>query len=108
MGIFLIESLGFGRGLGALDLNSNKLKDNLFMLNYKLLNEEDIVNILNKYEKLEKRAVLNIEEELMMEDRKDFDLTVLSAFQIEEYYDKISDSLIQLFTRRKTVRTNNK
>jgi len=35
---------------------------------------------------------------------KKFDLTVLSVFGIEEYYDKILSSLLNLYKRRKSVK----
>jgi len=104
IGIFYIESLGFGRGLGALDLNSTNMEKNLFMLNPNLLNDKDISEIISKYEILERRDVYKIEEELCSKDRKNFDFAVLSAFRIEEYHDKILNSLLKLYKRRKTVK----
>ena len=39
-GMFAIEAIGFGRGLGVLDASSTKLK-NMFMINPEVISEED-------------------------------------------------------------------
>ena len=103
LGLFFIESLGFGRGLGVLDLNASNLNKNLFMLDYKLLSKENIDKILLRYDFLEKRNVFDLKEELSREDRKLFDMEVLSSFGIENYYQDIYNSLIKIYNRRKTV-----
>lgn len=102
IGLFFVESIGFGRGLGVLDLNATNLS-NMSILNYKLLSDKDINSILKKYQLLEERDVLNLEDELKMVDRKEFDLEVLRCFGIDEYYDNIYDSLITLYNIRKSV-----
>lgn len=103
LGLFFIEALGFGRGLGALDLSATKLKENLLMLNPALISDEAKVDILNKYSTLENREVLNIKDELISEDRQEFDKAVLSAFGIEDYEIDIKNALITLFNIRKAA-----
>ncbi|CEN21481.1 Type I restriction-modification system methyltransferase subunit [[Clostridium] sordellii] len=103
LGLFFIEALGFGRGLGALDLSATKLKENLLMLNPELISDKDKVDILDKYNLLENRKVLNIKDELISEDRQAFDKAVLSAFGIEEYEADIKNALITLFNIRKAA-----
>ena len=49
LGLFMIESSGFGRGLGALDLQPTKLKKDLYVLNPVLLSEKDKMNIKKHY-----------------------------------------------------------
>lgn len=100
IGLFYIESLGFGRGQGALDLNATNVKNKLFMLDPSILSKEESEKIIGKFQKLEKREVLNLCDELKQDDRKDFDMTVLSAYKIEHLYDKIYNSLINLYSRR--------
>ena len=101
LGLFYIESLGFGRGLGALDLNATNVRDNLFMLNPDLLTEEDKKIILDKYSLLEARDVEKLEIELNLKDRIDFDKTLLKIYNIDHLYDEIKLSLLNIYKRRK-------
>jgi len=104
IGLFYIEASGFGRGLGALDLNATNLKNRMCMLNPSLLSENDIAKIIFDYEIMEKRDVYDLNKELLSDDRKKFDLRVLKAFGIEEYYDEIQDSLLNIYNRRISVK----
>ena len=103
LGLFFVESLGFGRGLGVLDLNASNLNKNLSILNYNLIGDDDVEKILKAYNLLENRDVYNLEDELIMDDRKQFDLEVLSAFGLEKYYDDILSSFMNMYNRRKSV-----
>ncbi len=71
IGIFFIESLGFGRGLGALDLSSTRMKKYLKMLNPALLNEEQKEEIKDKFNKFKNREIQDITKELNEPIRKD-------------------------------------
>lgn len=106
LGVFFIESIGFGRGLGALDLSSTRMKRNLKMLNPDLLSEKQIRKIKSKYEKLKKRKILPILAELERKDRIEFDITVLETFEILEYKEKIINSLKTLYEMRMNIRSN--
>ena len=103
LGIFYLEALGFGRGLGVLDLSATKLSENLFILNPSLLGEEERDNICEKFDNLLGRNVLPIEEELVQADRIDFDNAVLDAYNIQNYKDLITNALLTLFEIRKAV-----
>jgi len=103
LGLFYIEALGFGRGLGALDLSATKLETRLFMLNPGLLEREDIAEIKRKFAPLLRREVLPIMDELTMTDRTEFDKTIFKAFNIEDYRDKIIGALKQIYNIRKSV-----
>ncbi|MFW6009344.1 MAG: SAM-dependent DNA methyltransferase, partial [archaeon] len=103
IGIFYIEALGFGRGLGALDLNTTKIKKNLFMLNPNLLNEKQKGEITKKFSLLVERDVLPLNKELQSKDRIDFDNAVLEAYGIKKYKKDIKNSLLQLYSIRKSV-----
>ncbi|KKP40234.1 MAG: hypothetical protein UR30_C0005G0015 [Candidatus Peregrinibacteria bacterium GW2011_GWC2_33_13] len=105
IGMFFIESLGFGRGEGALDLSATKLKDFLYMLNPELLNETQKNNILEKFDILKNRNIKILEEELNNEDRENFDNAVYEAFNILEYKNNIKESLLCLYKIRKSVKT---
>ncbi|SHJ86883.1 Type I restriction-modification system, DNA methylase subunit [Hathewaya proteolytica DSM 3090] len=103
LGIFYIEAIGFGRGLGVLDINKSKVEERFRMLNPQLISEDDKENIKDLYNKLEARGVKPIMDELSQNDRINFDKAVLRAFGLEEYYDRIKISLLQLFKIRKSV-----
>lgn len=103
LGLFYIEAIGFGRGLGVLDLNKNKVEERFKMLNPELITNESRDKIIELYKKLESRDVKPITEELDQIDRIEFDKAVLKAFGLEDYYESIRISLLQLFNIRKSV-----
>jgi len=103
LGIFFIESLGFGRGLGALDLSSTRMKKYLRILNPTLLTEEQIIEIKNKFIIVRDRTVNSIDKELRQLDRQEFDNTVLEAFNILYLKDKIINSFLYLYNMRTAV-----
>ncbi len=105
VGLYFIEAIGFGRGLGVLDLNKNKVEKNFKILNPKYINESAQKIIIDLYKKVEKREVRPLLEELEMKDREEFDKAVMRAFGIDEYYDAIKGSLIQIYKIRKAVNT---
>ena len=100
LGVFFIESIGFGRGLGALDLSSTRMKNNLKILNPELLLDKQKEEIKEKFNALKKRNILSILEELKLKDREDFDNTVLSSFGIIKYKNQIDKSLKILYEIR--------
>ena len=103
LGIFYIEALGFGRGEGALDLNSTKLKQSLRILNPSLISIKATDEIISKFKALKDREILPIQQECESEDRKLFDITVLSAFGIQDIYHDIKVSLLSLNRIRNSV-----
>ena len=105
LGIFFIESLGFGRGLGALDLSSTRMKKYLRMLNPELLTPEQIVKVKEKFASVRDRDVKPIIEELRTPDRQEFDNTVLEAFEIAYLKDQIVNSFLYLYNMRTAVST---
>ena len=60
LGIFYIEAIGFGRGLGVLDLNKNKVEERFRMLNPELISEESKAEIIELYKVMESRDVKSI------------------------------------------------
>ena len=104
IGLFYIEAIGFGRGLGALDLSATNIKNSLFMLNPEIVTEEQVNVILTKFNPLKRRDVLPLAVELEQQDRNDFDDVVLEAFGIREYKQQIRQSLIQLYRIRLSAR----
>jgi len=104
LGVFFIEALGFGRGLGALDLSSTRMSKYLRMLNPDLITEDQANLIKEKFEVIKYRDVKNILEELEDSDRIDFDNTVLEAYGLLDIKDNIIDSFLYLYHIRTTVR----
>ncbi len=103
IGMFFIESTGFGRGEGVLDLNKDKFA-NSFMLNPKLLSEKQKENILKSFEPLKNREILSVEEELKQNDRIAFDTAVLKSYGIEELYPQIKSTLLSMMKVRLNVK----
>lgn len=102
LGMFYIEAIGFGRGQGVLDISKNNFAE-IFILDPELISEKDINNIKEKFNKLLNRKILKCQEELKMDDRFDFDMAVLKAFNIEKFYDNIKNTLLKLQKKRLSV-----
>lgn len=103
IGMFYIEAIGFGRGLGALDINNTTLK-NAFMLDPKQVSDENRIEILNKFAVVCRRDVMNTMQEIEQADRAEFDTAVLRAFDIESIYPDIKNSVISMQKSRLSVR----
>lgn len=104
LGLYMIEASGFGRGLGALDLQPTKLRKGLYILNPALLSEENKRRIKKLFQVLKGRDVLPLRDELASSDRSKFDVAVLKAFGVLDYYDKIKQSLLELYSIRTSVK----
>lgn len=97
VGLFYTEALGFGRGLGALDLNATKLRERMFMLDPNALGEEEAMQILQAFESLLQRPVEALPSELARDDRQAFDRAVLGAFGLSDLNNQIRSSLQTLY-----------
>ena len=104
--LFYIEAVGFGRGLGVLDINKDSISK-CYMLNPTLLSEEWKKEILKSFILLKERGIIDINQELVDPIRQNFDRTVMNAFGIDEYHEKIVSSLKEMRRIRKAVRQNN-
>jgi hypothetical protein len=103
IGMFYIEAVGFGRGLGALDINSKTIR-NAYMLDPALVSNESKKNIMEKFRPLLERKIYNTELELRKQDRIEFEHEVLKAYGIDEYYEAIESSLLSMQKMRLSVR----
>lgn len=101
--IFYIEAVGFGRGLGALDISKESISRS-YMLNPSLLTEEQAKSIKASFLKLMERGVVDVEQDLRDPLRHTFDTTVLNAYGIGKYYYDIVESLKSMRRMRKTAR----
>ncbi len=100
---FFIEAVGFGRGLGVLDINKDSIAS-CSMLNPDKLGSPKKEIIKNAFKKILNKKIETIESELTDPDWISFNKIVLEAYGIESYYDKIVKSLLSLRKIRKTAR----
>ena len=101
-GMFAIEAIGFGRGSGVLDASSSKLKK-MYMINPNIISDKDARDIVMLFNKIKKRNVMDIEDELVDDTREKFDRKVLQSIGHEELYEAIKKSLLSMQHTRHTV-----
>jgi len=97
--LLTVELKGTSRNLGALDLNANYFKK-LRILNpnnLTLLQKDEIIESFNI---LTHREILEVIDEVEMQDRIDFDKTILRAYNIDEtilprFYDLLVASVYE-------------
>lgn len=104
LSMFFIESFGFGRGLGALDLRATKFERDFKILNPNLLNNEQKAKIINAFQPIAQRNRLPLEQEILQEDRINFEQVLFNTYGIVEYYDSIKVSLLHLYRIRFAVK----
>ena len=103
LSLFYIEAVGFGRGLGVLDINKDSISK-CYMLNPALLNESQKADIMEKFEVLMSRGMVDINQDMEDPVRREFDMVVLNAFGIGSYFDNIVSSLKAMRKVRKAVK----
>lgn len=101
--MFIMEGMGFGRGLGALDLSKERIEKYMHVLDVNALSVEGKQSIKNAFESLTKRDIMAVADELEQADRIAFDDAVLSAFNINTNRQTIYDSLLALVEIRLTA-----
>lgn len=102
-GMFAIEAIGFGRGLGVLDASSSKLKK-MYMINPKNISANDEKEILDLFAAIKSRDVMDAEDELNDPVRERFDRKVLAAIGHEDLYESIKNSLLSMQHTRHCVK----
>lgn len=100
VGMYFLEGIGFGRGLGVLDLSATRVRDNLFMLDASALSGGAVERILSSYERLAQRPVMEVADELEQPDRRAFDEAVLDGFGSSVGADRIYAALLELVSIR--------
>lgn len=103
IGCFYLEALGFGRGLGVLDINATKVSRQMRMLNPAKLSSTGRKAILAAFNILKRRDVLSLEEEAKRADRMRFEKIVLSQFGLDDMLPQIQGSLMDLHRIRSAV-----
>lgn len=105
LSMFFIESFGFGRGLGALDLRATKFERDFKLLNFQLLSDEQKQSIINAFQPIANRNRLPLRQETEQADRVNFERVLLEAFGIAEHYEAIKSSLLHLYRIRFAVKS---
>ena len=105
LGLLMIEAIGFGRGLGVLDLNKDRIEKSLHVLDPSVLDAEQKVSIIDAFQPLLHRDILEIADELEQDDRMAFDDIVLESFEIQVGRELIYDNLRTLTEIRQAVET---
>lgn len=106
LSMFFIESFGFGRGLGALDLRATKFERDFKLLNFELLSEEQKQNVISAFQPLANRNRFPLEQEVEQADRVNFERVLFKAFGIFEYYVAIKSALLHLYRIRFAVKND--
>ncbi len=104
LSMFFIESFGFGRGLGALDLRATKFERDFKLLNFELLSNEQRQSIINAFQPIANRNRLPLEQEIEQADRVSFERVLLEAFGIDDHFEAIKSSLLHLYRIRFAVK----
>lgn len=103
LSLYYIEASGFGRGLGVLDINKDRI-ENCYMIDPKQIKARDREDILNAFAKIKQRDILPIDEELEDEDRLQFEYAVLKSIGIETYLSRIKGALLSMQYVRRSVK----
>jgi len=106
LSMFFIESFGFGRGLGALDLRATKFERDFKILNPNLLTGAQKQTIINVFYPIAGRNRMPLEQEILQEDRILFENTLFEIYGITEYYEQIKTALLHLYKIRFAVKEN--
>lgn len=104
MSLFMIEAMGFGRALGALDLSKNKVEKFMHMLDPNVLSDLQAEEVKKAFGPLRRRKILDILTELEQEDRQNFDNVVKDVFEIEVSTDEVYECLRRLVDIRQCGR----
>ncbi|MBL1215072.1 MAG: SAM-dependent DNA methyltransferase [Ignavibacteriae bacterium] len=106
LSLLAIELKGTSRNLGSLDLNASYFKK-LKLLNPSTLSQSSRSKILASFASLTSREIMNIDQEVEMQDRIEFDETIFRAFNIDEtILQRLYELLITLVNERVTLSEN--
>lgn len=103
LSMFFIESFGFGRAMGALDLRASKFKSDFKILNFQLLTNEQQQMIIDAFEPIVNRPRFPLEQELQQDDRINFERVLFESFNIYDHYNSVVESLKHLYKIRFAV-----
>lgn len=102
LSIYYIEALGFGRGLGVLDINKDSIAS-MYILNPNILNECQKQKIKEMFFPILEREIYDYEQELNKEDRIAFDKFVLECYGLSSIYADIKSSFLSMHNSRRNI-----
>ncbi len=102
--MFITEGMGFGRGLGALDLSKDRIEGFMHMLDPSQLDPEAATSIKSAFAPLLQRDILSVADELEQADRQAFDDAVIAAFGLQLERRRVYNALLALVGIRTAAR----
>jgi len=103
IGMFIIEGMGFPRGLGALDLNKDRIEHYMNMLDPQRLSPQQTQQIRYSFAPIGSREILEVPDELDQPDRQAFDDCVLECYGGGVARERIYKALLALVAIRQTA-----
>jgi hypothetical protein len=103
IGLLMIEAIGFGRGLGALDLNKDRIEARLHMLDPARLDVNQRNAIVAAFEVMKARAIMDISDDLEQPDRIALDNLIIASFRLGIDRNRIYDTLRTLVEVRQAI-----
>ncbi len=101
--MFLIEGMGFGRGLGALDLNKDRIEEYMHILDFTQLDQAQKDSIKSAFAPLLQRDIMEVADELDQRDRQAFDDTIIDAFGLNLSRQQLYECVLSLMEIRLTA-----
>ncbi len=102
---YFLEGMGFGRGLGVLDLNATKVVNGLRIFDPSKIDDAARTRILDSFAPLLERDIEGeLAAELAMGDRREFDLAVMGVFGVADALDAIHLAILEMHEVRKAAR----
>ena len=104
IGMFIIEALGFGRALGALDLNKERIEKFMHILDPSALDPKLVEQIKTAFAPLLERELFNLADEIEKQDRQYFYDVIIEAFNLKVPREAVYESLRELVSIRLSVK----
>lgn len=105
IGMFYVEAIGFGRGLGALDFSKDNLAK-IKILNPSLVSDENRESILKAFKPILDREIMKLSDELNQSDRIEFEKLVFEIYGISKMYEPVKETLLSLHKNRLSVKSS--
>ncbi len=103
--MFFIEALGFGRGLGALDLSKDRVEESFRILDPNIPINKQKREIVKAFKPILNRNRMKIEDEMEQDDRVNFERTLFRIYGIEEHYESVKAALLKHYKIRVAVKS---
>lgn len=101
--IFIQEATAFGKGLGALDRNSTRVRETWRIPDIRLISPDVLAELRELFVPVSARAPLPLREELCQPDRRKFDEAVLEALDLRIGVHSLYGMILDLYNDRTSV-----